>query len=63
MNVDIVALPAPLSTTDGSHLNDPSPEDAGLDEAIEETAVGIADTLDEMVPRMPLGKRKERSPQ
>ena len=39
--VDGVALPAPLSTTDGSHLNDPSPEDPGLD-----MMVGIADTTD-----------------
>ena len=67
MNIDGVALPAPLSTTDGLHLNDPAPEDAGLDEAIEEMAVGIVDTFDEaiqeMVPRTPLGKHKERSAQ
>ncbi len=63
MNVDGVALAAPLSTTDGLHLNDPAPEDAGLDETIDEMAVGIADTLDEIVPRTPLDKRKERSPQ
>ena len=67
MNIDGVALPAPLSTTDGLHLNDPAPEDAGLDEAMEEMAVGIMDTFDEaiqeMVPRTPLGKRKERSAQ
>ena len=67
MNIDGMALTAPLSTTDGLHLNDPAPEDAGLDEAIEEMAVGIVDTFDEaiqeMVPRTPLGKRKERSAQ
>jgi len=65
MNIDGVALPAPLSTTDGSHLNDPAPEDAGLDEAIEEMAVGIVDTFDEaiqeMVPRTPLERSAQQS--
>ena len=49
MNIDGVALPPPLSTTDGSHVNDPAPEDAGLDEAIEEMAVGIVDSFDEAI--------------
>jgi hypothetical protein len=60
MNVDGVALPAPLSTTDGSHRKDLPPDDAGLDDAISEIAIATADTL---VPQTPLGKRKERSAQ
>ena len=60
MNVDGVALPAPLSTTDGSYRKDLPPDDAGLDDAILEIAIATADKL---VPQRPLGKRKERSAQ
>jgi len=60
MNVDGVALPAPLSTTDGSYRKDLPPDDAGLDNVMLEIAIATADKL---VPQTPLGKHKERSAQ
>ena len=59
MNVDGVALPAPLSTTDGSYRKDLPPDDAGLDDVMLEIAIATADKL---VPQTPLGKRKETAP-
>ena len=59
-NVDGVALPAPLSTTDGSYRKDLPPDDARLDDAMLEIAIATADKL---VPQRPLRKCKERSAQ
>jgi len=49
-NVDGVALPAPLSTTDGSYRKDLPPDDARLDDAMLEIAIATADKL---VPQTP----------
>jgi hypothetical protein len=45
MNVEGVALPAPLSTTDGSYRKDLPPDDAGLDDVMFEIAIATADKL------------------